>query len=98
MPGCRASSGLTRFAASLSDAFTLDDRLSLGNAVDLAWNNRHLSADEVVRMSIPVRDFVTSGGAQVLLPTTPFPEVLTTSVTRGADRSGSTDSAESADG
>lgn len=67
---------LTRFAASLSDAFTLDDKLSLTEAADLAWSHRSLSADDLIRMTIPVEPYTTSAGAQVLLPTAPFDEVL----------------------
>jgi LCP family protein required for cell wall assembly len=67
---------LTRFAASLSDAFTLDDRLSLTDAAELAWSHRDLSADDLVRLTIPVQAHTTSAGAQVLLPTASFAEVL----------------------
>jgi anionic cell wall polymer biosynthesis LytR-Cps2A-Psr (LCP) family protein len=67
---------LSRFVASLSDAFTLDDRLSLTDAANLAWNNRHVRPEHVVRLTVPVQPFTTSGGAQVLLPTTPFADLL----------------------
>jgi LCP family protein required for cell wall assembly len=67
---------LTDFAASLSDAFTLDDRLSLAEAADLAWTHRNLSADDLIRMTIPVQPYTTSAGAMVLLPTASFDEVL----------------------
>lgn len=67
---------LSRFVASLSDAFTLDDRLGLSGAAELAWSNRHLRPEDVVRLTVPVEPYTTSGGAQVLLPTTPFADVL----------------------
>lgn len=67
---------LSRFVASLSDAFTLDDRLSLTDAANLAWNNRSVRPEHVVRLSVPVQPHTTSGGAQVLLPTTPFADIL----------------------
>ncbi len=67
---------LSGFVASLSDAFTLDDRLGLAGAADLAWSNRHLRPEDVVRLTVPVEPYTTSGGAQVLLPTTPFAEIL----------------------
>ena len=61
---------------SVGHAFTLDDQISLGQAVDLAWNNRTLNPATIIRLKLPVTDHVTSGGAQVLLPTRPFQEVL----------------------
>ena len=62
--------------ASLGDTFTLDDQMSLGDAVDLAWANRGLDSGSIIRLKIPVENHVTSGGAQVLLPAKPFNEIL----------------------
>lgn len=67
---------LTTFIHSLGDTFTLDDRLGLTDAVDLAWANRDLRPESFVRLSIPVENYETSGGAQVLLPTASFADVL----------------------
>ncbi len=67
---------MTAVAGSLADAFTLDDRLGLSAAVDIAWNNRGLDANRIVRPKIPVVDHVTSAGAQVLIPTKSFQEVI----------------------
>ncbi|MEM9894669.1 MAG: hypothetical protein AAF962_27785, partial [Actinomycetota bacterium] len=64
------------FIHSLGDTFTLDDRLGLTDAVDLAWANRDLRPESFVRLSIPVENYETSGGAQVLLPTASFADVL----------------------
>ncbi|MDH3293671.1 MAG: LCP family protein [Acidimicrobiia bacterium] len=63
-------------AHSLADAFTLDDQLGIGAAIDLAWNNRGLDPSTIIRPTIPVTDHVTPGGAQVLIPTKSFQEVL----------------------
>jgi LCP family protein required for cell wall assembly len=67
---------LARFAASLSDSFVLDDGLSLSDAIDLTWSQRSIDTGRIRRPTIPVRNYVTSGGAQVLLPTASFAEVL----------------------
>lgn len=67
---------LTGFVQSLGDAFVLDDGLGLSEAVDLAWSNRHLRPDAFVRLRIPVQPYETSAGAQVLLPTASFSDVL----------------------
>lgn len=62
---------LYSFAGGVSDSVTLGADLSLFDGARLAWNLRG-RADEVRRLSIPVFDTVTSGGAQVLLPIEPF--------------------------
>ena len=67
---------LTKKIRSLTDAFTLDDGLRLKAAIDLAWNLRNSNIDEFVRVTIPVVDFLTDDGAQVLLPTQSFDQVL----------------------
>ncbi len=67
---------LTTFVHSLGNTFTLDDRLGLTDAVDLAWANRDLQPESFVRLTIPVEPYETSGGAQVLLPTASFADVL----------------------
>ncbi|MEM7339046.1 MAG: LCP family protein [Actinomycetota bacterium] len=63
-------------AESMAGAFTLDNDLGLAAAVNLGWTHRHVRPDDVTRMRIPVVDYVTSGGAQVLLPIVPFDELL----------------------
>jgi LCP family protein required for cell wall assembly len=61
---------------SVSSAFTLDDQLSLGDAVGLAWDLRGLDRSDIVRLTIPVEDYRTSEGALVLVPTAPFNSLL----------------------
>lgn len=61
---------------SLSNAFTLDDQLGLGEAVGVAWDLRGLSPSAIVRITIPVDPHETADGAQVLVATVPFDELL----------------------
>lgn len=61
---------------SLSNAFTLDDQLGISDAIALAWGMRNLKASDIVRLQIPVRNFETKAGSQVLVPTVPFDEIL----------------------
>ena len=61
---------------SLSNAFTLDDQLGLGEAVGVAWDLRGLSPSAIVRITIPVDPHETVDGAQVLVATVPFDELL----------------------
>lgn len=61
---------------SLANAFTLDDQLGLTEAIDLAWDLRALKPADIVRLKIPVEDYETAEGAQVLVATRPFDELL----------------------
>jgi hypothetical protein len=44
--------------------------------VATAWRYRGVTRDSVNRISVSVRDYVTSGGAYVLSPTRSFNELL----------------------
>ncbi len=72
----RSITELTRMAADLADSFTLDEDLSLGTAIGLAWELRGLGEDDIRQPEIPVSDYVTPGGAMVLIPEASFAEVL----------------------
>lgn len=67
---------LTAKVRSLTDAFTLDEALGLGAAIDLAWELRDTDLDSLIRITIPVRDHVTADGAQVLVPTRSFESLM----------------------
>lgn len=67
---------LSAIVASVADAFTLDDGLGLGEAIDLAWSLRGIDPTQIVRVSIPVKTFRTDNGALVLVPTEPFASLL----------------------
>jgi LCP family protein required for cell wall assembly len=63
-------------AQSLSDTVALDEGFSFGDAVSLAWKWRGVKSADVLRINLATRDYVTSAGAYVLLPTTTFNERL----------------------
>lgn len=70
---------LTEFGALVEDlagTFSIDEGLSLGDAVGLAWSMRGIDIASIKRPSIPVADYITDGGAYVLLPQASFTEVL----------------------
>lgn len=69
-------SQLSAIVESLTNEFTLDDQLGVGDAITLAWSLRNLNTEEITRIRIPVRDFTTDNGDRVLLPTSSFSEVL----------------------
>jgi LCP family protein required for cell wall assembly len=63
-------------ASSLAGTVALDAGFSFGDAVSLAWKFRGIGASDVKRISVSVRDYVTSGGAYVLVPTATFNDSL----------------------
>lgn len=69
---------LTDIVDALSEAFVVDEDLSIANAISIVWDLRGLSIEDVTTLDIPVDGYVTPGGAQVLVPTQPFSEVLQT--------------------
>ncbi len=68
---------LRAVAFGLQDAVVLDDGMSLTRAVALAWKYRSIDPDDVRRVTIPVVDHTTSGGAAVLRPQASLAELLT---------------------
>lgn len=61
---------------SVSNAFTLDDKLTLPRAISVAWDLRGLNREDIVRLSVPVEDYRTADGALVLVATKPFDTLL----------------------
>ena len=75
-----ASFNTTRSLASivegLADALIIDEWITLGEAIGLAWEIRDVRPGDILRIRPLVKSHVTGGGASVLLPTQPFSEVL----------------------
>ncbi|NND03161.1 MAG: hypothetical protein HKN91_10275 [Acidimicrobiia bacterium] len=69
-------SQLSAIVESLTNEFTLDDQLGVGDAITLAWSLRSLDSEEITRIRIPVRDFTTDNGDRVLVPTSSFSDLL----------------------
>ena len=61
---------------NLSHTFRLDRGWSIVEAVDWVWRYKSLDPSQVTQLQIPVEDYRTSEGAQVLLPTEKFNAVL----------------------
>jgi len=66
----------SELARSLADTVALDEGFSFGDALSLAWSWRGVESSEVLRVNVTTRDYVTSEGAYVLLPTQSFNEQL----------------------
>lgn len=79
LAGQLRSSSLAALASSLqslSHTFRLDRGWSIAEAVDWLWRYRSLDPSQVRQLRIPVMDYRTPEGAQVLLPTETFNTVL----------------------
>lgn len=61
---------------NLSSAVRMDSGWSVGEAASLAFRYRNIDESDVKRLSIPVADYRTSLGAQVLIPVRSFTETL----------------------
>ncbi len=70
---------------AVASGVRLDDGWSFADVVRTAWRYRGISDDRVKGFSVEVRNFRTSSGAQVLLPTVKFNSLLS-DVYPAADR------------
>jgi LCP family protein required for cell wall assembly len=67
---------LTSMAMALAPHITVDDTLTIGDAVNLAWIMRDLGSGDITELEIPVIDHITEDGAAVLVPVTPVDETV----------------------
>ena len=76
--GLRDSSrvGLLLALQDLSHTLRLDQGWSVSEAVDWALRYREMAPSQVAQLNVPVEDYRTPAGAQVLVPTQAFREVL----------------------
>lgn len=74
--GFSSPTSLVNTLSAVVSTVRLDSAWSFGSAVSTAYKYRGISKDSVTRFTIGVRNYVTPGGAQVLLPTKPFSSYL----------------------
>ena len=76
--GLRDSSRVDLLLAlqDLSHTLRLDQGWSVSEAVDWALRYRQMAPSQVAQLNVPVEDYRTPAGAQVLVPTQAFREVL----------------------
>jgi LCP family protein required for cell wall assembly len=67
---------LTKVVASVSDAFTLSDTLSLTDAISLAWSLRGIDIENINRLVIPVRLSRSPTNQSILVETSTVKEVI----------------------
>lgn len=72
----RSPAALSGIAESLGDSVVLDESLSMGEAVAMAWDLRSLSASRIRRIVVPAEPVVTEDGSFALRGTTPFLDLL----------------------
>jgi len=76
LKGLRTPGALADLAGEVSDAVQLDETLSMGEAIGLAWDLRRVSASSIQRPTIPVEATATDDGSFALVPLAPFLEVI----------------------
>ena len=75
-------------AQAVAPFVTVDSELSLMDAVNLAWTMRGLDSGAITELEVPVYDATTSGGASVLLPSTPVDEIVAEFLSAAATEAG----------
>jgi anionic cell wall polymer biosynthesis LytR-Cps2A-Psr (LCP) family protein len=68
--------GLTGALQNLATVVRMDSGLGVGDAASIGFRYRGLGPADVIRLSIPVRNYTTGAGAQVLIPAQTFNQVL----------------------
>ena len=63
-------------AQAVAPNVTVDDELTLVDAVGLAWTMRGLGTGSVNTLEVPVANFTTAWGAQVLVATVDVSEIV----------------------
>ena len=66
---------LTGVAAGLVNSVTFDEGMDLGSIVQTAWNLRDLDLSTIERLQPGFRHYLTSSGANVVVPTESFTDV-----------------------
>lgn len=67
---------LTGALQNLASVVRMDSGFGVGEAASLGFRYRGLGPGDVIRLSIPVQNYRTGAGAQVLIPSRPFNEIL----------------------
>ena len=68
--------GLLSSLQAVSHAFRINREWSILEAVSWVWSYKDVDVTQITQLKIPIKDYVTSGGAQVVLPTRSFNPIL----------------------
>jgi hypothetical protein len=60
----------------VSNSFTIDENLGLGDAIALLWDARTISSDDIYRVTLDVVTSTSDAGASILLMNTPFRDTM----------------------
>jgi len=69
-------SEFTALVEDLTNAFTVDDNLTLAQAIGTAWSLRSIDLTGIVRPVLEVANYIDPEGRYVLVPTKSFEEVI----------------------
>src|SRR5665811_579369 len=72
----RSPTALAGIAGSLGDTVSLDESLSMGDAVAMAWDLRSVPSSRIRRIVVPTEPAATADGSFALRATVPFRELL----------------------
>ena len=72
----RSPASLAGVVESVGDTIVLDEALSMGDAVAMAWGMRDLSAARIRRIIVPTEPVVTTDGSYAVRAIVPFQELL----------------------
>ncbi len=67
---------LTSTLSNLANVVRTDSGWTIGEIAQLGWRHRSVGPSSVTRIRIPIQNYTTSAGAQVLIPAAPFNETL----------------------
>ncbi len=81
----RSPQRVAEIAEALSDAFVIDDSLSMGRAVDLVWDLRRIDGGKIRQPALQTETSVTSDGGFAVVLVEPFSDVLIDTYPHTAD-------------
>jgi anionic cell wall polymer biosynthesis LytR-Cps2A-Psr (LCP) family protein len=72
----RSPTAVAGIAESLGDTISLDESLSMGEAVTMVWDLRSVPSSQIGRIVVPTEPAVTTDGSFALRATVPFRTLL----------------------
>ena len=83
LKGVRSLPELQGLVQDVSEAFTIDDELHLGEAIALLWEVRTIDSEDIYRVSLDVRFSFSAVNGAILLLNAPFQDSIIAAYPRG---------------
>jgi len=68
----RSLTELSKFVTALENSFVIDENLSLNKAANLLWSLKDTDFNNIIKLSMPVKNYTLEDGRQVLIMTENF--------------------------